>query len=611
MDRALWLQGVRQIADDICRKAKKDRNGCWWPVHSDFVDPRSVSLWGGTGGIAYFLIDAYRVTRDREYLECGVAGARWAAAEVMRQEQQSRSGGLLGGDMGVAHVFCNLWDATGEPEFLEEANRVAVQVLSSSKWGMCELLSGVAGALLGVAHIGARKDSDWIRDACERLVRLLVARMRVYRHGIYWDWSPQWRAPLCGMAHGPSGIGFVLLELARSSGLTASHTIVKMAKSCFAYEDAFIDRKNGNWPDHRNPDREDLNAWCHGAAGIGLAREAAMDLGLEDQAAIVEMAKERCRSDLRTALTRQPERVSLTPCHGLTGLGELLTESGAESDRRLVEAVGEVALRQLAIRGSVHSGYRGGKWHDLSYFMGTSGVGSYFLRLAAPEECGSLLRPSLPCNYHVAGVDEKLLDEGIASRLFPRLRAQLIRNVRLSHHPVGTVADDVVVATRERMVRTLDKLPKEEADRARDLLRLETVRLRLVSSVIVHRPGAVDIGPEGGRPKQNWEGQLERERLLTLEQGVAVQYTHWKWSEDAWEECFRRERGRHVVVLVSRFGVCTEVWPGPVGSRVLTLLRQPMSFTMLMGAFEDDEERRTAQEFLLHCLRVQLVRWAD
>lgn len=611
MDRAVWVQGASQIAGDICRKARTERNGCWWVADSDFLDARSVSLWGGTGGIAYFLIDAYRVTGDNQYLETAVAGARWAASEVMREGRQNRSSGLLGGDMGVAHLFCNLWDATGDPKFLEQADRVAMRVVSSSKWSACELLGGVAGALLGLAHIGARKDSDWIREASERLVRILLARIRVYKHGVYWDWSPQWPVPLCGMAHGPSGIAFVLLELAKSSRVHRSHTLVTLATSCFAYEDAFIDRKAGNWPDHRSVDGEDLNAWCHGAAGIGLARLAILDIGLKDQTPIVEMAKERCRRDLRAALAREPEELSLTPCHGLTGLGELLIEDRAESDRALVEGIGEMALRQLAIHGSVHSGYRGGGWRDLSYFMGTAGVGSYFLRLAAPEQISSLLRPSLPCNYDVAGVDGELLDECIANRLFPRLRARLLPNAQFSDHPVGTVVEDVVVASRETMVRMIDKMPIEKALRARDLLRLETAKYKLVGLTRDDGPGPVDVALGGDRRVQDAEAIIERERPLTLERGVDVRYTQWKWSDDAWDKCFSQQRGRHVVVLVTRFGKCAEFWPGPVGSKVLMLLRQPMSFTTLLRAFDDSGQQSVAHEFLLHCLGVRLVRWAD
>jgi lantibiotic biosynthesis protein len=84
--------------------------------------------------------------------------------------------------------------------------------------------------------------------------------------------------PLTGLAHGGSGYAFALLEL---YSVAQDPVFLKTGRGAFGYEDELFDSVSGNWPDLRpfnsgNEASRFVTAWCHGAAGIGLARLRAM-----------------------------------------------------------------------------------------------------------------------------------------------------------------------------------------------------------------------------------------------------------------------------------------------------------------------------------------------
>ena len=81
--------------------------------------------------------------------------------------------------------------------------------------------------------------------------------------------------PLTGFSHGAAGIAWALLKLAAWSGQARFR---ESAESAIAYERSTFVAEEANWPDYRAFPGEDQSAlrfmvaWCHGAAGIGLAR---------------------------------------------------------------------------------------------------------------------------------------------------------------------------------------------------------------------------------------------------------------------------------------------------------------------------------------------------
>jgi lantibiotic modifying enzyme len=163
-----------------------------------------------------------------------------------------------------------------------------------------DLINGNSGTLLGLLHLHAASGEKWILESIDCFIRHLVDRANHGPAGLYWDRSPQLISGLFGFSHGAAGIGFVFLELGHYFQNEAFYTIARQA---FLYEGYFFNqaKKHKNWPDLRrgiysdDDYREhqkaflegdmdfftsggDMNAWCHGAAGIGLSRVRAFQL---------------------------------------------------------------------------------------------------------------------------------------------------------------------------------------------------------------------------------------------------------------------------------------------------------------------------------------------
>ena len=149
--------------------------------------------------------------------------------------------------------------------------------------------------------------------------------------GIAWDSRIPALGPLTGFAHGNAGIAWALGELADLTGEARFRTAERAA---VAYERSLFSAEAKNWPDLRdlrrpgadagptaNPEASFMAAWCHGAAGIGLAR--ILSLGRLDEPA----TRAEIEAALETTLARGfGDNHSL--CHGDLGNLEPLLQAG-------------------------------------------------------------------------------------------------------------------------------------------------------------------------------------------------------------------------------------------------------------------------------------------
>ena len=88
------------------------------------------------------------------------------------------------------------------------------------------------------------------------------------------DWCGVAERPLAGFSHGAAGIAYALLRLHEATGVAA---FLETARRGLDFERALFDPERRNWPDLREDDKVGFPVqWCHGAAGIGLARVAAL-----------------------------------------------------------------------------------------------------------------------------------------------------------------------------------------------------------------------------------------------------------------------------------------------------------------------------------------------
>lgn len=617
-----WTEAAIRIARHIQRGARQDEVGVWWPSggQSERRLPehhRSPGLWGGAAGISLFFVSLFEVTGEAAHRENAERGLAWSINALDRLDERRR-GAFLTGGTGVVYALCRLWDATGEDELLARARDLALNLLEPPRrWNSCDLASGVAGAVLALAHLEARGADSRVVDLRRELVRTLVGRLRPHRTGVFWNLTPGARLPLCGMAHGNSGIAFVLTELASAAGHGPDHPLVAVVDAALAYEDRFYDEDQQNWPDHRLPldageDGERYgNAWCHGAAGIGLARLGTPEIGLSGQDRFLEGALARTRGDIRSVLDRGVSWLTFTICHGLAGLAELPLHVGGEA-REAAEAVGRGALGQLREMGGVLSGQERPDVEDHSLFVGSAGVGHFLLRLEHGDRVPSIARPSLPAEARIEPVRVERIRSALRSGLFPRTCRILgfadagddggepTAGPLLSDRPVPE-------AVRDGLEADLDRLEEEPAERAGDLLELEWAHLEAVRAVEDFRALPDPTGESGGDP----DDPAEDRRELVLLPGLALHRSRWSWSgdvEEAWERNLAASPDGHGVLLIPGPNGGAESWLDERARRTLVVFREPAAPAKVLAGATDHEEREARRGHLTALLRAGLLR---
>ncbi len=131
-----------------------------------------------------------------------------------------------------------------------------------------DVLTGTAGAIVPLLLLAKQTGSELYVRIASQLGDLLHERAQHKNGHAFWT-NSQWPEGIGGFAHGVTGIGWALTQLARANGRERHK---QLAQQAFAFEDALFDDEEQNWLDLRMLESgKSAAAWCHGAVGIGLA----------------------------------------------------------------------------------------------------------------------------------------------------------------------------------------------------------------------------------------------------------------------------------------------------------------------------------------------------
>lgn len=204
-------------------------------------------------------------------------------------------------------------------EGLARAQRLAAAMPAAAEADeVNDLIEGKAGAIPPLLALARRTgDSRYVELACTIGDALVEAAER--RDGVALWRHLNWPEGLGGVAHGVTGVGWSLSQLAR---VTSRGIYGETAEAAFAFEESLWDESEANWRDLREVGPPTAAAWCHGSVGIGLAR-LDLDPTLErlDTRRIVRRAGE--------ATWRKGMGWNHCACHGDTGAWELLDRAAA------------------------------------------------------------------------------------------------------------------------------------------------------------------------------------------------------------------------------------------------------------------------------------------
>jgi hypothetical protein len=272
-------------------------------------------------------------------------------------------------------------------------------------------------------------------------VEQLLSKCIAGPQGIYWQRSESTIHGLCGLSHGAAGVAFTLVELGY---YFQNEAFYWLAEQAFAYEDYCFQPKYGNWPDWRlgmfRPEEESkfrkayaqgnmafftsgrlMNAWCHGATGIGFARIRAYErTGNRHHLAMARVAAEKT---YQTEI-EGPGSPGFGLCHGRSGNALLLLEmSRVLNEPAYADQATFIARRILDARPNIDY-----LEEDNSLMIGNAGIGYFLLQTLAPESTSSVLAPRLVApavleqggGYQHLSINLSDLQQQVIRCIFPR-----------------------------------------------------------------------------------------------------------------------------------------------------------------------------------------------
>jgi type 2 lantibiotic biosynthesis protein LanM len=389
---ATALEYARLVGETLHRRMldePMDRPGWFSRAPGADGDLVQGSLYYGSAGIALFLAYLDSIDPDDKL--------RWAAEGAVAHALRCAPDGI-GAFQGMAglvylltHLHC-LWGGSRWLDLAVSASRQLDGMIEQDR--ALDVLSGSAGVIPVLLGLG-RVSGEGLGTA-HRCAGHLLQHAERAEPGL--SWPPERRAEavanFTGFAHGAAGIGWALIALGVS---TNREDYTEAGRRAFAYEASHFDQQQQDWHDLRSSVLDMAgrrshfgNAWCNGAAGIGLSRLASWAaLGRNDDDLLKE-AYQALSATLRNFMNLGND----TLCHGRSGNAELFLQFARLKDEPAFQVEANVQAqaqwRQLAVTPGWPEA-DGSHRTMPGLMLGIAGIGMHFLRLAHPDRVPSPL----------------------------------------------------------------------------------------------------------------------------------------------------------------------------------------------------------------------------
>ena len=415
---------------------------------ADLPNGTAIDLFNGKAGIMlfYLRLAAY----DPEYLSVCTSAADVLLYHPAILQQEFFT--LYTGATSLVYLCIQLYEFTSDKRYLERGLTLVHHYQEGilQKVVQDDFISGHAGNLLVLTQLHAYTKDDALRMLIRQLADRLITHARIASQGLRWGHLKRSYDCLTGLSHGASGIAHALLQVATYFEDEGLHYLAMQA---WTYEMKYYDPVLQNWLDLRLTSASlqeedimgweiagfrryisDVNAWAHGAAGIGLSRMYAWKTSGEVHfATTCEWALTRCMQDA-DSLTRG----DFTLCSGYGGVGMFLLQAAAVLDRPVLrQTAKQIALAAISyyeVHGTYNSYIKDAEY-DPGLFSSLAGVGYFFVSVLLPYKAHTVVAPLI--NMDVK--DSPLYEKGEVKRaLFSRYYER-----SLQRYPGALVAGDI------------------------------------------------------------------------------------------------------------------------------------------------------------------------
>nr|ARD09203.1 DivM [Prochloron didemni] len=387
---------AQQIGWQLCEQLSSDSSKAPWQTWDYTATGKrlvdiSGDLYDGSAGICLFLAYLDAIKPQVEF--------RQAAERALEYSIEKRNTTLIGafqGETGLIYLLTHLAQLWDKPALLDLAVDLSDELLPRIKQDIYfDILHGVAGiipVMLGLAEATGGKGIDCALQCAEHLLE----------QGIYQDNTLSWppgrpdlvRGNFTGFSHGASGIGWALIMLGCHSNKSE---YIEAGRQGFAYEATQFDEEQRDWYDLRKSvttadsnEPHFANAWCNGAAGIGLSRIISWAaLGKTDDDILRD-----AYTALNATLRNFNKLGNDSLCHGKSGNAELFLRFAQLRDTPYLQMEANVqAQAQWRNFEKARRWMCGSTGNDVfpDLMLGLAGIGMHFLRLAYRERVPSPL----------------------------------------------------------------------------------------------------------------------------------------------------------------------------------------------------------------------------
>jgi type 2 lantibiotic biosynthesis protein LanM len=405
LSREETLQQAKAIAADLQAKAIYSTDGIARWTGLEYM-PKTGRLqlqlidFGleGSCGVALFLAALEKVTGGAGYRDLALSALQLLCRIINNPKayQQLKMSVDLGSTDGFGSMLYTLVKVSQflqEPALLAAAQQLAHLLTPTdiSEDRNLDITTGTAGALLGLLTLYQATDDTSVLEMAITCGQHLLAQRSLSETG-----HKTWKAmglekPLTGFSHGAAGIAYAVLRL---YGVTGDPACLAATEEAIAYETSVFSPDAKNWPDFRPFVLKDkqptfMTSWCHGAAGIGLARLGSLKY--------LDTPAMRQDIDIALQTTQKFSWLGVDHlCCGNFGRVDVLLEASRRLARpELLETV-PMQIAWVVERAKQTGGFHlfhkvtQGVYHP-GFFRGVSGIGYELLRLSEPDLLPSVL----------------------------------------------------------------------------------------------------------------------------------------------------------------------------------------------------------------------------
>ncbi|KXH84711.1 lanthionine synthetase LanC family protein [Chryseobacterium kwangjuense] len=598
--------GLNEISEFLLTRMIKDDYGFYWDTISlddngDFSYHFNPSLWNGTGGIAWFFLILY----ENYGKENDLTTAERSFAKIYRHsiEHMISNPSLYDGISGVIYLGLELFRVTGKNLYLDQAlnlyRKYRERILAEQTE---DLLIGISGILMSVCILYHYTEDQETGEDIVTLTTTLLEKTQLAESGIKWGKNHLSMDSLCGFSHGNAGIGFCLLQL----GKYFDHPeLIWFAEQVFRYEDLYYDPLKNNWMDLRweasknslpdlfdwnkntfLTDDFDLNAWAHGACGIGNARISAFRITADPTyKKDCEKVFERCKKDI---LTRSKRNHILFSGYG--GLSDFLLQYHRTfAEQEALQLATDISLEGL--RKSIahqHSAWGVQNSEDLGLMTGTAGIGFSILQIIKSKSFNSILHSELPDTKR----SDLFKDFRFKKHFFDRHYPKTLEFLKTFTPVKESVYDsDTIEEFSSALMEDIMCLPGNEADYLSDLHQFETFKI----GIQMKHKGSLCFQTRLNILKKELTDHSENDKTDLLKKRfirtpfISLYESKWNWKTENNKDS---GPGKYINVFYSTDQDIFHLMLNPFPSAVLQLLETPLRIEELAEHFQYSEDKK-------------------